>query len=173
MAGPVACGASRRHRSYSGRFAARLRPPATALAIALAFASGGCATSGIGPLFADKAKPDVAADVVTGSIKTPPAAAKTATGLPPEADLAYARAAVKDLLGAGRATASAPWENPKTGARGTVTPIAAAYPQAGTTCRDFLASYVRDRVEAWLQGEACRGKEGPWEVKSLRPWKRS
>ncbi len=173
MAGPAACGASRRSRSYSGRLAVSLRPAATALTIALALVSGGCATGGIGPLFGDKAKPDASDDIVTGSIKTPPAAKITATGLPPEADLAYARAAVKDLLGAGRATASAPWENPKTGARGTVTPIAAAYQQAGTTCRDFLASYVRERVEAWMQGEACRGKEGPWEVKSLRPWKRS
>ncbi len=40
--------------------------------------------------------------------------------------------------------ASLPWENPETGARGTVTPLAAAYTQDGSTCRDFLASYVRD-----------------------------
>ena len=42
------------------------------------------------------------------------------------------------------ANASQPWENPNTGARGTVTPTASAYTQDGFTCRDFLASYVRD-----------------------------
>jgi surface antigen len=138
----------------------------------LALASGSCATSGIVPWLGDKTKADVSDEIVTGSIK-PSSVASPANGLPPEADLAYARAAVKDLMGAGRTTASAPWENPRTGARGTVTPIAAAYEQAGTTCRDFLASYVHEKVEAWLHGEACRAQKGAWEVKSLRPWKRS
>ena len=174
MAASVACRASRRSRSYSGRLVARLRPPATALAVALALAAGGCAMSGeLGSMLGDKTKANHDADLVTGSIKKPARAAALATGLPPEADLAYARAALADLLGAGRDTASAPWENPKTGARGTVTPIASNYEQSGATCRDFLASYVRERVEAWLQGEACRANEGQWEVKSLRPWKRS
>ena len=63
-----------------------------------------------------------------------------------------------------------PWENPKTGARGTITPLAAAATQAGVTCRDFLASYVRNGSESWLQGEACRAR-GKWEVRNLRPWK--
>ena len=56
--------------------------------------------------------------------------------------------------------ASPPWENPSTGARGTVTPIADAYTQDGFTCRDFLASYVRDGSESWLQGDACRMPSG-------------
>ena len=64
---------------------------------------------------------------------------------------------------------------PESGARGTVTPIASAYTKDGATCRDFLASYVRRQgPETWLQGEACRAKQGAaWEVKSLRPWSRS
>ena len=56
-----------------------------------------------------------------------------------------------------------PWENPGTGARGTVTPIADAYTQDGFTCRDFLASYVRDGAESWLQGDACRIHQGKWD----------
>ena len=40
----------------------------------------------------------------------------------------------------------------KTGARGSVTPIAQAYASDGTTCRDFLASYVNEGAEAWMQG---------------------
>ena len=58
-----------------------------------------------------------------------------------------------------------------TGARGTVTPVANAYTQDGFTCRDFLASYVKNGNEAWLEGAACRAGRGKWEVRSMRPWK--
>jgi hypothetical protein len=110
---------------------------------------------------------------VTGS--TPPAttAAVASAQLPPESDLVYARLAVADVLARGGKGLSAPWENPKSGARGTVTPVASAYTQDGAICHDFLASYVRSGSEAWMQGEACRMTKGRWEVKSLRPWKRS
>lgn len=101
----------------------------------------------------------------TGSIAAP---------LPPEGDLAFARAAASDVLSRGGKDSSSAWENPQTGARGTVTPIASAYNQDGRTCRDFLASYVREGAESWLQGEACRaGKSSKWEVRKLTPWKRS
>lgn len=86
-------------------------------------------------------------------------------------DLEFARAAAAEVLSRGKVT-SLPWENPKTGAHGTVTPIAAAYEQDGITCRDFLASYTRGTEEAWLQGEAC-DTEGRWQVRSLAPWKGS
>ena len=69
--------------------------------------------------------------------------------------------------------ASQPWENPRTGARGTVTPIADAYTQDGFQCRDFLASYIRDGAESWLQGDACRAHQGQWTVRKLRPLQRS
>jgi hypothetical protein len=94
-------------------------------------------------------------------------------GLPAEVDLAYARAAASDVLPRGGKDTSQPWENPRTGARGTVTPIATVYNNAGFTCRDFLASYVVNGSESWLQGEACRMHQGRWEVRSLKPWKRS
>ena len=71
-------------------------------------------------------------------------------------DLAIARAAAIEVLTAGGKDASMPWENPHTGARGTITPLASAYNQDGLTCRDFLASYVKDGTESWLQGAACR-----------------
>jgi len=95
------------------------------------------------------------------------------TSLPPEQDLAVARAAVSEFLGRGDSDSSMPWENPRTGARGTITPIASAYNQDGATCRDFLASYVRDGNEAWMQGEACRIPQGKWEVRTLKPWNRT
>jgi len=105
----------------------------------------------------------------TGSIKKP-AAAMAAAELPPEADLALTRAAVNEVLGRGRKDASVPWENPASGARGTVTPIASAYTIDQAQCRDFLASYVKGGKESWLRGEACRQDGGHWDVRALKPW---
>jgi hypothetical protein len=150
----------------------------------LALGAGGCAMSGgLGSLFAKQNKDGAQAyadEDATGSIGSARAApAASNTGLPSETDLVFAKMAVVDVLKRGGKEISAPWENPSSGARGTVTPIASAYnDRDGATCRDFLASYVRRQgSESWMQGEACRaGKghaNGQWEVKSLRPWTRS
>ena len=152
--------------SYRGRPQRRLwRAWLLSPALALAVGCGGCSFSyQLESLFSrtdDKADP-------TGSIVTAQALA-----LPPEADLAYARAAVAEVLDRGGKDLSLPWENPRTGARGTVTPLAAASSQEGLVCQDFLVSYVRGRDETWLQGEACRQQQGRWEVRRLKPWKRS
>jgi surface antigen len=105
----------------------------------------------------------------TGSI----ASASAARGATLSAvDLPYARAAAAEVLDKGGEDASAPWENPRTGARGTVTPINAAYSQDGSVCREVLASYVNGETESWLQGQACRVRQGGWEIRNLRPWKR-
>ena len=56
--------------------------------------------------------------------------------------------------------ASAPWENPRTGARGTVTPIASAYTQDGQTCRDFLASYVSGSFAVLDAGRSLQAEQG-------------
>ena len=94
-------------------------------------------------------------------------------GLLSEGDIVVARAAVSEVLGKGGKTTSVPWENPRTGARGTITPLASAYSQDGLICHDFLASYVRDGSTSWLQGEACRAKPGQWEVRKLKPRQKS
>jgi hypothetical protein len=105
---------------------------------------------------------------VTGSI-TPPAPPP----VPTESDLVFARTAASDVLTKGDKDSSQPWENPETGARGSVTPLAQAYASDdGRTCRDFLASYVNGRSESWLQGAACKGGQGRWEIHTLKPWKR-
>src|SRR5919201_1974623 len=88
--------------------------------------------------------------------------------MPSESDLAMARAAVSEVLSKG--ASSVPWENPRTGTRGTVTPLASLYSQNGIPCRDFLASFVKSGSESWLQGAACRAKRGTWDVRDLRPW---
>jgi surface antigen len=138
-------------------------------ALMLAWTSGGCSFSyQLGSLFGKNK--DEQAGEVTGSMA---ATAQPGEGNPADADLAFARAAAAEVLSRGGKDTSIPWENPDTGARGTVTPIASAYNQDGLVCRDFLASYVRAGAESWLQGEACRAHEGRWEVRSLKPWRRS
>ena len=112
----------------------------------------------------------------TGSVSRPGGTRSRPRGRrrqPPEADLAYARAAAADALARGAKDNSVPWQNPNTGAGGNITPLAASYTEGGFPCRDFLASYVRGESQAWLQGAACRTSQGKWEVKSLKPLKRS
>lgn len=154
-------------RGYSGSVRLRLwRGLPVAAALAVALASGGCSMSGQLDSYFGRDKD------TTGSI-TPPPGAKAEAVLPPEPDLAYARAAASEVLGHGEKDASLTWENPRSGARGTVTPIATAYIQGGQTCRNFLASYVSGSAQSWLQGEACRQNQGEWEVRTMKPWKSS
>lgn len=158
-------------RLYRAMAAAHLTAAARlplVVAVALAFAGGGCSFQ-LGSMFDNTREADTAD--ITGSIP-PTATAAPAAEARPETDVAL-RAAARELLASNEGTASLPWQNPRTGARGTVTPIAKPYPQAGLTCRDFLASYIHDGSESWLQGEACHAGQGSWEVRSLKPWTRS
>ena len=147
--------------------------PGLLAALALALTSAGCSLSYQLDSLSGKNEDQ---NEYTGSIA--PAGNRTTDIAPSpsegrmESDLTYARAVVSEVLSRGGKDASAPWTNPQTGARGTVTPLASAYDQDGFVCRDFLASYVRDGSEAWLQGEACN-MQGQWQVRNMRPWKRS
>jgi hypothetical protein len=155
-------------RLYKGCGRPRLwRGLPLAAVLTVALGCGGCSLSSQFDSYFSGDKSDQ-----TGSI-TPPPGARDAAVLPPAADLAYARAAASEVLRRGEKDASQPWENPHSGARGTVTPIANAYTQDGQTCRDFLASYVAGNAQSWLQGEACQQERGAWEVRTLKPWKRS
>jgi len=159
---------TRRRCRYSGPSRSRLwRALAAGLALALAAAAGGCSFSYQLDSLMGSDKTDT-----TASIKPPPGA-KAAEELPPDADLAFARAAASDVLARGSKDTSQTWENPTTGARGTVTPIAQAYSSDGKTCRDFLASYVQGSAQSWLKGEACKPDKGAWQVRSIKPWKSS
>ncbi len=132
--------------------------------ILIGLSTGGCSFSrGDGP-FAKMSENEV-----TGSIKQagePPA--------PTDSDLAFARNAASDVLTKGDKDSSQPWQNPETGARGSVTPLAQSYANdEGRTCRDFLASYVNGKTENWLQGSACHNGDGHWEIHTLKPWRQS
>ena len=128
-------------------------------AILIGVGSGGCSLSRNDASYAR-----MDGDEATGSI---------GAARPSETDLAFARNAASDVLTKGDKDASQPWENPSTGARGSVTPLAAAYTSDGRTCRDFLASYVYGRSESWWQGGACKSGHGQWEIHSMKPWKRT
>jgi surface antigen len=155
---------------YNGTLVSRLwcliacEAPLAATLVALSLGAGGCSFSYQLDSLTSKGEAEQ-----TGAMRP----LRSLTTLPPEQDLAVARAAVSEFLGRGGSDSSTPWENPRTGARGTITPIASAYNQDGATCRDFLASYVRDGNEAWMQGEACRIPQGKWEVRTLKPWNRT
>jgi surface antigen len=130
--------------------------------ILIGVGAGGCSMSRTDGAFAR-----VDDKEATGSI----GAARAPT--PTESDLAFARNAASDVLTRGDKDASQPWENPETGARGSVTPLAQAYSSDGRTCRDFLASYVNGGSESWLQGAACQSSKGRWEIHTLKPWRQS
>jgi hypothetical protein len=133
-------------------------------------ATGGCAYQ----LQSLSAKDDPDLDQ-TGSINRPAGEpAREADAAPPsEVDLAYARATAADVMARSGKDVSVPWQNPNTGAGGNITPLASPYSEGGQSCRGFLASYVHGASQDWLQGAACRTAQGHWEVKSLKPLKRS
>ena len=132
----------------------------------LAVTAGGCSFSyQLDNLFSKK--DDLS---VTGSVQ-PPSAVKSAEIALPEADLAMARAAATEVMTKGGKDSSLSWENPQTGTRGTVTPIASARNEdGGLTCHEFLASFEHEGTSSWMQGDACRASKGKWEVRSLKPW---
>ncbi len=130
--------------------------------ILIGVGAGGCSLNRSDSSFARMGDSDM-----TGSL----GAARSEAPAPTEADLAFARNAASDVLTKGDKDSSQPWENPETGARGSVTPLAQAYSSEGRTCRDFLASYVNGQSESWLQGAACQSGEGRWQIHTLKPWK--
>lgn len=153
--------------------------------LAAAFAAGGCSVSyRLGSLLGPEDE-KAAEAAITGSIPSAAASVKPVGGAESgsgaekggtgvgEADLALAKLAISDALGTRGTTRSTPWENPLTGARGTVTPLSATYRQDGRQCRDFLASHVREGRETWLEGGACKSAHGRWEVLRLKPWKQA
>lgn len=131
--------------------------------ILIGLCGGGCSLSRPDTAFAKMEDAEV-----TGAISPPPEREPT------EGDLAFARNAASDVLTKGTKDSSQPWQNPQTGARGSVTPIAQSYTgEKGRVCRDFLASYVNGKTERWLQGSACRIERGRWDIQTLKPWQQS
>jgi len=88
---------------------------------------------------------------------------------PSDSELAFERTAASDVLNRGSKDSSTHWENPETGAHGSVTPIGEVYrAETGKKCKDFLASHVNGKTESWLRGAACQGGRGNFEVITLK-----
>jgi surface antigen len=137
--------------------------------LVLALSASGCSFSyQLDSMFGKKDDPSL-----TAALKPVAPAIKPVADLPPEGDLVIARAAVSEVMSKGGKDASVSWENPQTGTRGTVTPIATVRSEDGVTCHEFLASFEREGSSSWMQGEACRANKGKWEVRSLKPWQRT
>jgi hypothetical protein len=152
---------------YRGCLSARLwwRPGGLTGTVLLGLALGGCSFSyQLDSLFGKKEDTSL-------RLQAAPTL-KPVNDTPPEGDLVMARAAVSEVMTRGGKDASVSWENPETGTRGTVTPIATARNEDGMTCHEFLASFERQGTSSWMQGEACRAaNKGKWEVRSLKPWR--
>ena len=134
------------------------------------------AVSGCSYQLASLVSTDQSGPQVTGTINpsaNPSLATLTKNSSQAEFDLAYARAAAAEALSRGSRDASLPWQNPHSGARGNITPLATSYSEAGMACRDFLASYMHGESQDWLEGAACRTTSGAWEVRRLKPLKSS
>lgn len=148
--------------AYSGSPPAGLcRRLLPAAAVLLAFAAGGCSTS-------------FKLSALGGADETPtasiPQPVPASLDMLADGDLIYAKAAASALFSRGAKDASAAWENPRTGAYGTITPIAST--EGDPQCRSFLASHVRATRESWYQGSACRNGRG-WDVREIKALQRT
>ena len=159
------------------RLLRRARPmPSKPIAAILSLMAVFMAASGCSYQLASLVSTDQSGPQVTGTINpsaNPSSAALTKNSSQAELDLAYARAAAAEALSRGSRDASQPWQNPHSGARGNITPLATSYSEAGMACRDFLASYMHGESQDWLEGAACRTTSGAWEVRRLKPLKSS
>jgi surface antigen len=185
----TACKGSNERSTYHG--SAAFGASRNILALALAVAMAGCSMSfpsllgekdsdksppsaGISAGFDSRSEKDGKADSdITGSLPLQLAGAASAKGALSPVDWAIAKSALREVLGRGEAGSSQPWENPTTGTRGTVTPVAAIYEKDGFPCRNFIVSGVRDGRESWYEGTACRIHRGNWDVTTTRPLQKS
>jgi surface antigen len=168
--GRKSCRQSLYNRTVALRLFCRHCPvPTRAFAILLcALAVSGCSYKLASLASADDSEPQSTGTIGMRAVSS----VAPATPLPQaELDLAYARAAVADVLSRGSKDTSVPWQNPRSGARGNITPLASSYSEAGMACRDFLASYIHGEWHEWLEGAACRTGGGSWQGKRLKPLK--
>jgi surface antigen len=159
--------------SYHG-----LRTTGLFAAFIMACVASGCSSS-MPALFANNDKPVMVARSenapkpdpdITGSLSL---SSNGANATMSPVDWAIAKSALRQALGREEAGASQPWENPTSGARGTITPVAAIYEKGGFACRNFIVSHVRDDKETWYEGTACRLHRGQWDVTASRPLQKS
>ena len=143
-----------------------IAPAALAARLALAGLAaplGGCAISTqLGPIFG--ASDDT---VATGSIT--PRDRRFSTTMTDE-DWSRAKLALGTALASEAPGAPAPWDNPASGLKGTVSPVASAYAADDRTCHAFVASLSDQASTHWYQGRACKTAETGWAIVETADW---
>lgn len=59
------------------------------------------------------------------------------------------------------------WDNPVSGAHGTMTPAGYAYPENGLICRKFSGKFETASGSQALEGAACRDKNADWSLTEI------
>jgi surface antigen len=104
-------------------------------------------------------------DAVTQAPLPPVGGATGGSGSISQADWGYARGALGLALTSTERGAPVPWANPDTGSRGNFAPSApAAVTAEGQTCRNFVATRIENGQEVRLDGRACLGPSGQWDI---------
>ena len=134
-----------RRRAYGA-----LRRKALA-ALTLGAASAGCSLS-----YTARQPCSAPSSDVTGSITLATGAKPSRANCRPKPISPLPAAAVSEVLRRGRKDASQPWENPGTGARGTVTPHRRRLYARTAHLPRFPRELRRGSAQSWLQGEACK-----------------
>jgi surface antigen len=136
-----------------------LRPMVACVA---ALALGGCAISTpLGPIFGGDD------DTSTGSVMLPDNRFASTMS---ESDWTFAQGAVRSALDSTPERPPAPWHNPATGSKGTISPVASAFAVDGALCQAFTAVVTTGGQTSFYQGRACRTGSKPWTVTETSAW---
>ncbi|SLN29736.1 RT0821/Lpp0805 family surface protein [Oceanibacterium hippocampi] len=77
-------------------------------------------------------------------------------------DTAAMERAVNEALESRLSGQTVRWQNPATGASGTITPVRTYRARNGQWCREFTRNWVRPGGTDQLRGIACRQDDGRW-----------
>ena len=65
------------------------------------------------------------------------------------------------------------WDNSASGAKGSFMPAGDAFLVKDEICRKFIAMLAAKEPEQWFEGNACRISVNDWEIKDVKPGKKS
>ena len=105
---------------------------------------------------------------ITGSLSKVPFGA-----LLDEEDRRREKAALATALDPQGDGATVHWENPRSGRKGALTAQGQAYPREAQVCRTFIGEMRDGAVARSVQGTACTVAAGEWEVRDVKPVKRT
>lgn len=85
-------------------------------------------------------------------------------------DWTLAKGAVLAAIESREGQAPTTWDNPETGTKGTVSPLAGAFAADGGLCRSFIAAVAEGIETSYYEGRACRKGTDPWTVMESTAW---